>query len=108
MLTLGFVLESLTGYRATGKEPSISSVEIDSRKVERGSMFVAFKGEKADGHNYVGEAFKAGAIVALVERPVDGNHMLIDSSQPFDEQVEEGSSLTIPLCVLVGSTLEAL
>ena len=108
MLTLGFVLESLTDYRASGQEPSIGSVEIDSRNVEKGSMFVAFKGEKVDGHNFVAEAFKAGAVAALVERPVDGNHLLIDSRQPFDDQVEEGSSLTIPLCVLVGSTLEAL
>lgn len=42
-------------------------VTIDSRKDCSGQLFVAIKGERFDGHNYVANAFKNGAIAALVE-----------------------------------------
>ncbi len=38
-----------------------SSVVIDSRAVKRGSMFVAIKGERFDGHEFISEAMKNGA-----------------------------------------------
>jgi|CXWL01.1.fsa_nt_gi UDP-N-acetylmuramoyl-tripeptide--D-alanyl-D-alanine ligase len=44
---------------------------IDSRKVGRGDLFVALKGERVDGHDYVEEAVMRGATGVLVERPVD-------------------------------------
>ncbi|HCX79401.1 MAG TPA: UDP-N-acetylmuramoyl-tripeptide--D-alanyl-D-alanine ligase [Firmicutes bacterium] len=48
----------------------VTSVVIDSRKVMPGSMFVAFAGEHTDGHNYLAECARKGAIAALVERDV--------------------------------------
>ncbi len=45
----------------------ISSVVIDSRKVKYGSLFVAFKGEKVDAHDFVSKAFEDGALAAIVE-----------------------------------------
>ncbi len=44
---------------------------VDSRKVGRGDLFVALKGERVDGHDYVEEAVMRGATGALVERPLD-------------------------------------
>jgi len=49
-------------------EEQITSVEIDSRQVERGSLFVALPGENTDGHQYVETAFEKGALLALVSR----------------------------------------
>jgi len=49
----------------------VTGVTIDSRKAGPGSLFVALKGEKADGHDYAAAAEKAGAVAVLVERPVD-------------------------------------
>mgnify|MGYP000682775404 FL=1 len=46
------------------------SVETDSRLVGAGSLFVAKPGEVTDGHNFLMQAKAAGAIAALVERPV--------------------------------------
>ena len=40
---------------------------VDSRKVEIGSMFFALKGEKVDGHNFLQEAKRLGAVSAVVE-----------------------------------------
>ena len=49
---------------------TITSVCVDSRQVRPGALFFALQGETADGHQYVAQAFKAGAIAAVVERVV--------------------------------------
>lgn len=41
---------------------------IDTRYLKSGDIFVAFEGEKVDGHDYVLEAFKRGASAAIVQR----------------------------------------
>jgi UDP-N-acetylmuramoyl-tripeptide--D-alanyl-D-alanine ligase len=45
-----------------------SSVVIDSRMVTKGALFVALRGERVDGHDYVKDALAQGAAGALVER----------------------------------------
>jgi UDP-N-acetylmuramoyl-L-alanyl-D-glutamate--2,6-diaminopimelate ligase len=47
-------------------------VEYDSRRVVAGDVFVAIRGEKADGHEHVAAAASRGAVAAVVERPVGG------------------------------------
>lgn len=47
------------------------SVETDSRLVSAGALFVAKPGEVTDGHLFVEQALRAGAVAALVEHPVD-------------------------------------
>ncbi|MEA1883850.1 MAG: UDP-N-acetylmuramoyl-tripeptide--D-alanyl-D-alanine ligase [Thermotogota bacterium] len=39
----------------------------DSRKVKNNSIFVAIKGEKVDGHDYVNQSFQNGALLAIIE-----------------------------------------
>ncbi|GIN63502.1 UDP-N-acetylmuramoyl-tripeptide--D-alanyl-D-alanine ligase [Robertmurraya siralis] len=48
----------------------ISGVTIDSRKIEKGNLFVPFKGEQVDGHLYVEEALEKGAAAALWQKDV--------------------------------------
>jgi len=48
----------------------IGGIRLDSRAVRPGDLFIAMKGEHADGHDYLGEAARAGAAAALVERDV--------------------------------------
>jgi UDP-N-acetylmuramoyl-tripeptide--D-alanyl-D-alanine ligase len=50
---------------------SFSTAAVDSRSVTPGCCFVALRGERADGHDFVADAAQGGAVVALVERPVD-------------------------------------
>ena len=47
-------------------------VEYDSRRAASGDVFVAVRGEKADGHAHVADAAARGAAAAVVERPVAG------------------------------------
>ncbi|WP_309103726.1 UDP-N-acetylmuramoyl-tripeptide--D-alanyl-D-alanine ligase [Microbacterium sp.] len=46
-------------------------VDTDSRTMEPGSIFVAKPGAETDGHRFVGAAVDAGAVLAIVEHPVD-------------------------------------
>ena len=46
---------------------NISEVQFDSRKVQKKDLFVAIKGVKTDGHNYIQSAIKDGAIAIIVE-----------------------------------------
>lgn len=50
---------------------------IDSRLATSGSLFIAFKGEHVDGHDFVGDAKSRGAVLALVERAVDTPYILV-------------------------------
>ncbi|HLS93561.1 MAG TPA: UDP-N-acetylmuramoyl-tripeptide--D-alanyl-D-alanine ligase, partial [Microbacterium sp.] len=47
------------------------TVDTDSRNIAEGDVFVAKPGEVTDGHEFVGRAREAGAVLALVERFVD-------------------------------------
>ena len=47
------------------------NVKIDSRKVEKGDIFVALPGATVDGHDYVQKAYEEGAVKAIVEHKVD-------------------------------------
>ena len=47
---------------------SVSSVEIDSRKVEKGALFIALHGQKTDGHNYLENAISSGATTLIVDK----------------------------------------
>ena len=60
----------------------ISSVVFDSRKVEKGSLFVALKGSASDGHDYINNAIEAGATAILCQKSED-----IDNSQTEDNRV---------------------
>ena len=45
----------------------IASIEIDSRAVRDGALFVALRGQRGDGHAYVSQAISLGATALLVE-----------------------------------------
>lgn len=46
---------------------SVSAVAFDSRKVTRQSLFVAVAGTSTDGHNFIEQAIKAGAVAIVCE-----------------------------------------
>jgi UDP-N-acetylmuramoyl-tripeptide--D-alanyl-D-alanine ligase len=50
---------------------TITGACVDSRRVSPGSVYVALRGERVDGHAYVVDALRAGAAAALVLRPVE-------------------------------------
>jgi len=59
------------GGRLAGADAAFDGVVTDSRGSCRGQLFVALRGERFDGHDYVAKAAENGAAAAMVERPVD-------------------------------------
>jgi UDP-N-acetylmuramoyl-tripeptide--D-alanyl-D-alanine ligase len=53
-----------------GHETRFGEVVTDSNRVMEGAVFVALKGERHDGHRYVGEAVRRGARCVIIHRPV--------------------------------------
>ena len=51
-----------------GRDAVFTAVTTDSRKVAAGELFVALRGEKFDGHDYVASAIALGAVAAMVDK----------------------------------------
>src|SRR6266540_5634254 len=46
----------------------VENIAYDSRRVQRNSLFAALRGEKSDGHEFIGSAIEKGASVIVTER----------------------------------------
>jgi UDP-N-acetylmuramoyl-tripeptide--D-alanyl-D-alanine ligase len=111
VLTLANILETLTGQRLEIFDLEISEAVIDSRQVIPGSMFIALSGENTDGHLYLGDAFKNGASVALVQQDTAGQFVTVDlRGRPNLTEMTLPSGLLrgAPICLRVDDTLKAL
>lgn len=72
-LRLDHLIGSLLRRRIVGSLAGleVSDVTADSRRVRPGSLFIALRGHTVDGHAFVDEARRAGAVAAVVEEPQD-------------------------------------
>ncbi len=106
MLTLGIVLEALTGQSYPTLGQVVTDAAVDSRLVIPGSLFVALPGERSDGHDFVASAFERGAIVALVEQDMPSQFETLDLCGGSPPTLPHEPRL--PLCLRVESSLRAL
>ncbi|GLW97302.1 UDP-N-acetylmuramoyl-tripeptide--D-alanyl-D-alanine ligase [Microtetraspora sp. NBRC 16547] len=67
-------LTGMADARAVVRGP----VVIDSRAVAPGSLFVAIKGERADGHDFAAQACADGAVAVLASRPVEAPAVIVE------------------------------
>jgi UDP-N-acetylmuramoyl-tripeptide--D-alanyl-D-alanine ligase len=72
-------IAAATGGRASASF-EVTGVTFDSREVGPGDLFVAMPGTVHDGHKFVDAAFAVGAAGAIVSRPVNGPHVLVDNT----------------------------
>jgi UDP-N-acetylmuramoyl-tripeptide--D-alanyl-D-alanine ligase len=107
MLTLADIVQGLTGQRPPELERQLTRVSVDSRDLAPGEVFIALRGERADGHDYVSDALEKGASMAIVERQVgrDLPGTVVDL-RPRPPQLPEVWQL--PALLLVPGTLNAL
>lgn len=66
----GWVAKATGGDLVGADVPITGTVETDSRSCTAGSLYVARRGENADGHDYILAAVEAGAVCAVVEKQV--------------------------------------
>ena len=65
-LSLGKIADFVSAVGEFPREPLVAGYSIDSRSVGAGQLFFAVKGERLDGHDFVGEALEKGAVAAIV------------------------------------------
>ena len=80
LYTLDAVLAA-TGGRTTGVTvPTINSISIDSRELGPDALFVAIKGDRFDGQDFVDTALANGAVAALVSRGEGAGRIVVDDA----------------------------
>ena len=71
------IFEATNGNDVSNKflnsDKKIFGVSIDERTLKRGDLFIAIKGKKFDGHNYIQSAFNKGASGVIVSNISDAN-----------------------------------
>lgn len=85
----------------------VTSITSDSRTAEEGSLFVAIKGERVDGHKFIPQVMSAGALASLCEQEpaADIPHIRVASSLEAVKAIAEFylSVLNIPVIGITGS-----
>lgn len=89
-------------------QTKITGAVTDSRKVEKGCLFIPLKGARADGHDFIPEVIGKGAVAVLSERELTDctvPYIRVKSSEQALKDIAAyyRSQLTIPIIGITGS-----
>ena len=85
-MTLRAMTQAVNGiYHGNGEDydKEITAITIDSRKVAEGGLFIAIKGERSDGHDFIGQCFEKGAACVISEKELpdeERSYIKVESS----------------------------
>lgn len=87
------------------KDIEITGVSINTRTLKKGDLFVPFRGEKVNGHQYVRHAIEAGASAALWQRdepspPDDLPILIVDDCQKALQEMARAYRDELPVTVI--------
>lgn len=86
---------------------TVTGIQHDSRNVRSGDLFVALAGERVDGHDYLDKARQAGAVAALVSRPVEDDlpQILVEDTLLAYGAIAKAyrRELNVPVVAITGS-----
>ena len=106
-LTLGEIA-TITGARLAGGADAAAvvtgPVAFDSRRVERGGLFLALAGDHSDGHDYAAAALAAGAVAVLGTRAVDGPSLIVGDGLNALAALARAVLSRLPDLIVVGVT----
>ena len=102
-MKLSDVLEAISGQKIPQASLVISEAVIDSRQAIPAALFVALRGERVDGHDYIADAFQRGASLALVDRDPGADFRVLDLTAPGEISLPQP-----PFCLKVADSLTAL
>lgn len=75
-MLLQYLIENLTDKVITGDTNiDINKIEYNSQKIEQNDIFVAIKGYKEDGNDYIKEAVEKGAVCIVTEDELNANEL---------------------------------
>lgn len=92
----------LAGERRTA-DRLINKICCDSRALQAGDLFIALRGDRFDGHDFLEQAVLQNAAALLID-----DRLAWQQLQPNDEPVAKYSPANQPLVLLVADTLKAL
>lgn len=104
--------EALSGARLVTEpdvDPEILDLTHDSRRLTPGSMYVALRGARADGHRYVGEAIGGGAVALCVDHEMDASvpQVIVEDTRaaigPLAAEVHDHPSNAIDVIGVTGT-----
>lgn len=106
-------LESNAQVDGFSNDRKISPVSIDTRTLVAGSVYFAIKGDRFDGHKFINEAFKKGAVACVVkndwksEKELPRNSTLIRVNDPLQALQNLASNyrnrFDIPVIAITGT-----
>ncbi len=110
-LTLENITQVCSGtyYGPAGKlQEEVSSIITDSRKADKGCLFVPIVGERVDAHKFIPQVMVAGALATLSERVLeqaDFPYIVVESSLQAVKDIAEFylKQLEIPVVGITGS-----
>lgn len=110
-MTLSAIAKACNGiYFGTeeSKEKIVSSVTTDSRKADKDSLFIAIKGERSDGHDYISSVYESGALCCILEKTPENitqPYIKVDSSLQALKDIAEyyRSVLDVKVVGITGS-----
>lgn len=106
LLTYFDCIEALTDHRPGGNSFIISESAVDSRQVIPAALFVAIPGERQDGHDFISDAFKRGASLALVQKDCSSQFPQVDIRKGWHPTLQNFPDS--PFCLMVNDSLQAL
>lgn len=89
-------------------QEEVTAITTDSRKVEKGGLFVPVVGERVDAHRFIPQVMEAGALATLSERVLEGAdypYIQVESSLQAVKDIAEFylEQLDIPVVGITGS-----
>lgn len=107
MLPLSFKEAATAVGSSTNLEGKFDSICTDTRKITRGSLFIAIKGENFDGHDFAAKAIESGAKAVVCEKDcgLGENQILVESTRQalLDLAGYYRSLFDIPVIGITGS-----
>ena len=85
-MQLKILAGAISPHRIIGTlDRQVESIAYDSRRVQRNGLFVAIRGEKSDGHQFLDQAIEKGASVIVAEREISSPRatcLVVDHTRP--------------------------
>ena len=95
-MKLSELLKNVKTIACQGKlDVEIKDVNIDSRKIESGHLFIAMKGTQVDGHKFINKAIESGAVAILLEDMPEALNDKVTYVQVASTEEEAGEVATM-------------
>ena len=104
-MILNEFISAIKGMSSIDSQELIKEIKTDTRKINKGDVFIALRGKNYDGHDFIDEALKKGAIACVVENSI--NDKCIEVKDTIESLFLLGNYIrnkyNIPLIAITGS-----